>query len=564
MIAGVVIAVALAGPTHGSAPTSAVALAGPTHGSAPASQVVGADPRVRPEPAARILVMPFENVRRDGRIFWLGEASAVLLTDFLNALGTEAITRPQRLAAFDRLQVPPVAALSDATVIRIGQIVGASQIILGSLELDNETLIVRARSVAIETGRVRTDVTVRGPLPKLFETFEQIARQIAPSPRSTDELLRLQPPIAAFESYIKGVLAETPATAVNYLNAALKEHPSFDRARLALWDVYAEQNDHQKALAAVTPVPQGSPFFRRARFLAGLSQLNLNKYDDAFATFKALADAQPTASVLNNLGVVQLRRGSTTQAGTLGLPTYYFNKAAEADPDDPDYLFNLGYAYWENRDPQAAMYWLREAVRRHPGDADAHFVLGAALAAAGNTVEAAREKELAKRLSSTYEQSDKDKRPGADAVPKGLERVKHEVELPHAGRIEKTLATTEQRDQAELAAFHLDRARRLFQEENDREAVVELNHAVYLSPYLAEAHLLLGRIHLRSGRLHDAISAFKISLWSAETADAHAALGEAYRQSNDPAAARAEADRALALDPASADAKALIARLGAR
>ena len=231
MIAALVIAVALPGPTHGSAPTSAVALAGPTHGSAPASQVVGADPRVRPEPAARILVMPFENVRRDGRIFWLGEASAVLLTDFLNALGAEAITRPQRLAAFDRLQVPPVAALSDATVIRIGQIVGASQIILGSLELDNETLIVRARSVAIETGRVRTDVTVRGPLPKLFETFEQIARQIAPSPRSTDELLRLQPPIAAFESYIKGVLAETPATAVNYLNAALKEHPSRSEER---------------------------------------------------------------------------------------------------------------------------------------------------------------------------------------------------------------------------------------------------------------------------------------------------------------------------------------------
>jgi Flp pilus assembly protein TadD len=268
--------------------------------------------------------------------------------------------------------------------------------------------------------------------------------------------------------------------------------------------------------------------------------------------------------VLNNLGVAQLRRGSTAWAGMSGQPTYYFNKAAEADPDDPDYLFNLGYAYWENRDPQAAMYWLREAVRRHPGDADAHFVLGAALAAAGNTVEAARENELAKRLSSTYEQLDKEKRPGADSVPKGLERVKSEVELPHAGRIEKAIATTGQRDQAELAAFHLDRARRLFREENDREAVVELNHAVYLSPYLAEAHLLLGRIHLRSGRLHDAISAFKISLWSSETADAHAALGEAYRQSNDLAAARAEADRALALDPASVQARALIARLSAR
>ena len=42
---------------------------------------------------ARILVMPFENVTRDSRIFWLGEASAVLLTDDLNALSANAASR---------------------------------------------------------------------------------------------------------------------------------------------------------------------------------------------------------------------------------------------------------------------------------------------------------------------------------------------------------------------------------------------------------------------------------------------------------------------------------------
>ena len=100
-------------------------------------------------------------------------------------------------------------------------------------------------------------------------------------------------------------------------------------------------------------------------------------------------------------------------------------------------------------------------------------------------------------------------------------------------RIVTRLTTTEQKEQAELATFYLDRGRRLFQQENDREAVVELNHALYLSPYLADAHFLLGRIHLRNGRMHDAIDAFKIVLWSAETAEAHAALGEAYRQAKD-------------------------------
>ena len=505
--------------------------------------------------------MPFDNIKREGRIFWLGEASAVVLADDLRELGSDPITRPERVAAFEQLQVPPAAALTDATVIRIGQLVGATEIILGSLEMDGDTLIVRARGIALDTGRVRTDVTVRGPLPNLFDTFEQIARQISPSSRSTEDLRRLQPPISAFENYIKGLLAETPATAINYLDAALKEQPTFDRARLALWDVYADENEHEKALAAVAEVPIGSPWSRRARFLTGLSQIALVKYDEAFNTFKLLADAQPTPAVLNNLGIVQLRRPSAAQGGR---PTYYFNKAAEADPDDPDYAFNLGYAYWQIRDHQAAAYWLREAVRRNPADGDSHFVLGAALAASGNFVEAGRERELAKRLSASYEAREKERRPAGDLVPKGLERVKGDVELPHAARIEKAITATAQRDQAELARFHLESGRRLYHAEKDRDAVVALNHAIYLSPYLAEAHLLLGRIHLRNGRVHDAINAFKISLWSAETAEAHAVLGEAYRQADDTTAARAEADRALQLDPSSTEAAALIARLNAR
>ena len=322
----------------------------------------------------RILVMPFENVTREPRIFWLGEASSVLLSDDLAALGAQPITRPERQEAFERLQVPPAATLSDATVIRIGQLVAADRVVIGSLQLDGDTLIVHARSVELETGRMQANLTERGRLQDLYATFERVARKIAPpSSRSSEEIERQHPPVAAFENYIKGVLAETPATAINFLNAALALQPSFDRARLGLWDVYTDEGDHERALAAVLPVAATSPFARRARFLAGLSQLELKRHDDAFATFKELADAKIDAAVMNNLGVVQLRRGSSPQTGQA---TYFFNKAAEADPDDADYEFNLGYAYWLNRDMPAATYWLRETVRRHPSDGEAHYILG--------------------------------------------------------------------------------------------------------------------------------------------------------------------------------------------
>jgi tetratricopeptide (TPR) repeat protein len=90
---------------------------------------------------------------------------------------------------------------------------------------------------------------------------------------------------------------------------------------------------------------------------------------------------------------------------------------------------------------------------------------------------------------------------------------------------------------------------------------MELQRAVYLSPYQAGAHLLIGRIHLRAGRFPDAIAAFKIAIWSEPSADAHVALGEAYRQNKDLDAARREAEQALALSPDHAEARALLERL---
>ena len=466
--------------------------------------------------------------------------------------------------------MPPAATLTDATVIRIGQLVGADRVIIGTLQLEGETLIVRARSIALEAGRVQADVTERGALADLYGVFERLAERMTPSPgRRADAGERRQPPVAAFENYIKGLLAETPETARGYLNTALRLYPAFDRARLALWDTYTDEGEYDKALAMVAPVGPESSYARRARFLAGLSELDLRKYDDAFATFKALADERAEPAVLNNLGVVQMRRrgivksGQTPSGSAPTSPaTSFFSKAAEADPSDSDYAFNLGYGYWLDRDTQAAIYWLREAVRRRPSDGVAHYVLGTALGAAGHAAEASREKELARRLSSEY--TEWDRRPAGDPIPKGLERVKSEVEPARAREIQTKLATSEQRDQRELAQFYLESARRLFERESDREATAELNRALYLSPYLADAHLLLGRILLRNGRVREAIDAFKISLWSAETAEAHAALGNAYLQDKDPTRARAEADRALGIDPTLAEAQALAARLNGR
>ena len=84
-------------------------------------------------------------------------------------------------------------------------------------------------------------------------------------------------------------------------------------------------------------------------------------------------------------------------------PTYYFSQASQTDPADARLLLQPWLRLLDRQGPPAAVYWLREAVRRDPADGDAHFVLGAALQQTGATAEAARERELAQRLSSSYE-----------------------------------------------------------------------------------------------------------------------------------------------------------------
>jgi Tfp pilus assembly protein PilF len=140
-------------------------------------------------------------------------------------------------------------------------------------------------------------------------------------------------------------------------------------------------------------------------------------------------------------------------------------------------------------------------------------------------------------------------------------RVREDPESRAGQRPEQTIVNSAQKEQRELSAFHLDRGRRLFEREEDREALAELKRAIYLSPYEAQAHLLVGRIHLRAGRPADAVEALKISIWSADSAPARVALAEAYLKQQNTAAARTELDRALVLDPESVDAKRLLATL---
>lgn len=508
--------------------------------------------------AQRQLVVPFETVSREAQTSWLSEASAVILTDDLIALGAPTITREDRVRAFERLRVPATATLSHATVIRLGQLVGAGAAVVGSVEVMGQDLIVRARTIRIEAGRMSPEIMESGPLADIFSVYGRVARRLAPDSKvSAEQMEQAHPPIAAFEQYIKGLLVHAPASKISFLSQALRIGPAFHRVRIELWSAYTDLSQHQQALAAVRDVPADHRLARQARFLGAISMLNLAQYQPAFEALTELNEVRTDPSILNNLGVVQLRRPPGASSASA---TSFFRAATQADNTDSDLFFNLGYAAWLQRDLPNAISWLREAVRRNPADDAAHYVLGVALQASGSATEAAREKELAKRLSSDYAEWDA-KQGSRNDVPRGLERIKTDIDVPASLRLENVIVAAEQRDQRDLAKFHLDAGRRAYQAERDGEAISSLKRAVYLAPYDSAAHLLLGRVYLRGGRMEEAIDEFKIAIWSDDTLANHLALADAYVQAKDFATARAELQWILKADPQNATAKGMLDRL---
>ncbi len=524
-----------------------------------ATAVVHAQAQDAASPAA--LVIPLRPAGDDPRALWLGEGVALLISDSLTALGRPAVTRTDRVAAFDLLELPDDRELSRATLLRAAQVMGVRDMVTGTVAVSGETLTVAVRVVQVEAGRGIPELREQGPLRDVFAIAGRVAARIAGLPPDSPAVVSEPPPsLEVFEAFVKGLVAETPATQMRFLEQAVAAAPDYARAHMAIWDVATEEEQHARALAAARAVPASSRFARRARFAATLSLIRLQRWDEAFEASRRLLDERPTAAVYNNLGVIQLRRGNpTAQTGT---PAYYFDKAAEAAPESPDYFFNLGYAYWIDRDVPAAIYWLREVVRRRPADGEAHFVLAAALQSTNNTAEASRERELARQLSSTFAEWEKrGPAEGVGGVPRGLERPSESETTPV--RVDPALVSATQQEYQQLARFHHERGQRLTDKHQDREAISEFRKALYLAPYDAATHLALGRVLLRAGRLREAVQSLTISLWSEESIDARLLLAESLLETGDAAAARPHAARAVQLAPASAEARALLERIEA-
>jgi tetratricopeptide (TPR) repeat protein len=511
---------------------------------------------------SRVLVMPFATTVDPAApggptaALWLGEAAAILLAERLEQAGARPLSRDDRVALFDRLRLPLSATLTRATMIRVGELVGASEIVFGQVRLGT-TVEIRAEIIRIPDGRALSGVSDSSSLTDLMglgaRLGDRIAGLIGPVPAASPPR-RAELPFAAFENYVKGLVASMPAAAQRFLESAMTLAPHDGRILTALWTAYTDQSQHEKALGAASAVPADGPDAFLARLHAALSLIELKRYDGAERVLRALSKERPSAAVWNALGIIALRR---QPAGPGESAATHFARAVADQPSVTDYHFNLGYARALAHDVGAAILTLRDAVRRNTADADAHLVLSALLAGAGKVAEAAREFELARVLGPSL-----DPAPTTlpASVPAGLERVSSDLDRPVFTALEAAFERTLPR----LGSAHgpyLIRGQNLAKAGQDLEAVTDLRRAIYLAPYEDQAHLALGQLYQRTGRLADAIDEFKVAIWCRETVAGRIAIGTALLESGDRDGARREATRALALAPDSAAARELLRRI---
>ncbi|MGH9804726.1 MAG: tetratricopeptide repeat protein, partial [Candidatus Acidiferrales bacterium] len=500
--------------------------------------------------AEMLLVVPFENSSRAADFEWLGESFSEALNARIPGNGYQVITREDRLAALERLGLPPGAPLSRASLLRLGEEAGADWLVTGNYEVQGEELRARASLVHIRKPSLAPPLEQSGPLERLLDLQGELAWRLlrhldSTFPLSRDAFLARSPRLSAsaFESYVRGLLSLNRQQQRRYFLQANRLEPAYAAPIFRLGLIYFEDMDFATAARWLSRVPAEDALALDARFYLSLCHFHLSDYAQAAETLAPVAERLPAAPLWNNLGVFASRRGDPAAVA-------HFERALQTDPALMEPLFNLGLHYFRASQWQQALAPLERLVDLHPGDSAARALLVSTYDRLGQSDRAARLRQEAggelpvldperdpldlDRLTTQF--SSRSQRPGVPAPGSGSARAGH-------------------------VAVHIQRAEDLLAGNKLDDAQQELVEAILLDPGSHRAHLLLAEVYQRRGLHAEAIAELKASLWSQETVAARLRLAELYLSQGRAEDAREEIRAALALDPANDAARALQRRL---
>lgn len=463
--------------------------------------------QVSAAPSGRVvLVLPFDNHSGNPSLDWIGHSFPDTLNKRLNSAGFLTISHDDRIYAYDHLGLPADFKPSRATTIRIAQQLDADFVVLGSYNVQPGTsngskvnrILIQAKVLSIDELRLSRPVEDSAELTRLFDAENAVAWKVAgvldPHFSASEQtFLGAQSPIPlpAFEDYIRGINASSPAERLKRLQSAVSLVPGYTAALLELGKEQYAERDFEAAAATLARVPKNERMALEANFYLGLARFNSADYSGAAQAFAFVAGRLPLPEVVNDEGVALSRQGKDGVTD--------FQHASLADPSDEDYHYNLAVALYRRGDIQTAINQAQIAIKLKPTDNEANTLLS----------------QLREAAPGSHLEQNADNEFGP------LERIR------------RTYSETGFRQ----AAFQLNQLR-------------EARMAMLPAAQRALEYTQVGREYLIEGLLPESETQFQSALAAdPNSAEAHAGMAELREASGDQGKARDEAMKSLSIKP---------------
>jgi tetratricopeptide (TPR) repeat protein len=495
-----------------------------------------------------VLVVPFGNQSKAPGIEWISDSFPELLQERLNSATLFVLPREDRIRAYDRMGIPAELHPSRATLYRIAEQLDVDYVVLGLYHFDGRTFTTTAQLLDMRGQRLLPEMNESGPLIQLINVQTALAWDILHTLRPDTSISRqayvsAAPPIRldAFENYIRGVTAPTAQEQMQHFREAVRLNPAYAQALLQLGKAYYRGRQYEQAVSSLARVPEDDPLAREANFYLGLAAYDHGDFQRAESAFRFVAARLPLAEIYNNLGVVLSHSDRKTAAE-------YFKKAIDADPNDPDYHFNLAIELYRTGEAAGAARQLRDTLSLKSGDAAAKFLLDAiapdASASAPRAVVPASQKTPLERIRDNYDES-------------SFRQLALKIDAVAEQRLTKADSLTH-------ARFHTDRGHQLLAQGFLFEAEAEFREAVALDSSSPEAHAGLASVLESENNPAAARTEAEAALRLRQFPEPLLVLAKLDLRDNRAQAAAENIDKALRLEPSNASALALKRALAAK